>query len=204
MIFHESDLTFKFDDNWQVYKFDDHRFYKYLSGQDLKAVDFIAIFKNEFLLLMEVKNYNKRKQSPVAPNIKNILGEEPALVHAFQKKISDSIRAIRAIRTFYERKWWFRVFYKMMPFLKQSETAFWLNASEILDDKKLSVHLVLWLEIAESYPDLSHVEIDLLRRKIVSNAETSFQMINPKIQLVEMNANPYDKHLQVSKLDRNI
>ena len=51
--FSESGLSFQFPEGWTTIKYDEHRFYTYLSGEGLKGVDFIAIH-GENLVLIEV------------------------------------------------------------------------------------------------------------------------------------------------------
>ena len=53
--FIESDLTFDFPASWRVRAFDDHHFYQAISGQGLKAVDFLVLHPDGQLWLMEVK-----------------------------------------------------------------------------------------------------------------------------------------------------
>lgn len=57
--FAEEHLRFVFDDAWSVVKYDDHRDYRErierLEGT--KAVDFVAVYANEVLYLIEVKDF---------------------------------------------------------------------------------------------------------------------------------------------------
>ncbi|NNE29048.1 MAG: hypothetical protein HKN16_05405, partial [Saprospiraceae bacterium] len=57
MIFSESGLQFQFSNDWTVIKYDDHKFFRYLSGEGLKGVDFLGFTSEGGLFLMEVKNY---------------------------------------------------------------------------------------------------------------------------------------------------
>ena len=41
--FTESGLCFTFSKRWKVLKYDEHRFYRYLSGSGFKGVDFIGM-----------------------------------------------------------------------------------------------------------------------------------------------------------------
>ena len=41
--FIESDLQFYFPDHWAVREYDNHRFYKNLSGLGLKGLDFLVL-----------------------------------------------------------------------------------------------------------------------------------------------------------------
>ena len=79
MTYQESGLEFNFDNNWVLKKYDSHPFYKSLSGANLKAVDFIGIWKNEILVLIEVKNYKIRysalKKSPIQFFLSGLVGK---------------------------------------------------------------------------------------------------------------------------------
>ena len=57
--FEEAKLRFVFDDSWSVIKYDDHRDYRErISRLDgTKAVDFVAVYANEMLYLIEVKDF---------------------------------------------------------------------------------------------------------------------------------------------------
>ena len=59
-VFEESDLVFHFNQDWVVRKYDEHRFYKTISGLGMKGVDFIGIFKAEQVVFIEIKNYRIR------------------------------------------------------------------------------------------------------------------------------------------------
>jgi hypothetical protein len=105
--FSESELHFKFPVDWIVHKYDEHRFYRYLSGSGLKGVDFIAIHQGE-LILIEVKNYvtrsKKENYDPMEPLLIN-----PALyVKRYLRKFEDTLQLLDIIDRYYNRKWWYR------------------------------------------------------------------------------------------------
>lgn len=60
MRFRESGLIFNFPFDWKVIKWDEHRFFGYVSGRGFKGVYFMAL-RDEELYLMEVKNYQDRR-----------------------------------------------------------------------------------------------------------------------------------------------
>jgi len=64
----ESALLFDFEEtDWIVKKYDDHRYYKSLSGAGLKGVDFIGIFQQEKVVFIEVKNFRAKHPTRKEP-----------------------------------------------------------------------------------------------------------------------------------------
>ena len=52
----EREVELMFDNEWKVVKFDEHRYYRRLSGYGLKAVDFLAIHVEMGVAFIEMKN----------------------------------------------------------------------------------------------------------------------------------------------------
>lgn len=148
--FSESDIAFTFGEDWVVKKYDDHAYYDILSGYGIKGVDFIGIYKNERLYLIEVKNYHKRSYSPVAPDLSDLKGVSPPLAADMHDKIGDSLRLIKIVNKYLARKWW----YKISLFLKnttRSQTIkkdwhFWNRVRELSENAQ-NVFPILWLEM---------------------------------------------------------
>ncbi len=204
MQFQESDFLFNFNKDWQIYRFDQHRFYRHLSAVGLKGVDFIGIYKNEFLMLMEIKNYNRRKASPVAPDIRDIIGMRPQLIDIFNHKLEDSMLAIKTVYKYYRRKFWYPLLssiWKFFPFLllKNTESYFWLRSYELLHQEN-KVHFVLWLETENQYPDLTATDIQALRVKIKKHASQMFAHLSPKVIVTGGGSNPYEQSLEVREI----
>ena len=150
LVFSESGLSFQFPKSWTVFKYDEHRFYTYLSGAGLKGVDFIAIDGDE-LILIEVKNYADRIIKENFDPMEGLLSEPAVYVEAYFQKFEDTFRLLDIIEQYYNRKWWYRnIFQQFKSFFSSTETGFWSKAIEILDDMK-GVRLVLWLELAPQY-----------------------------------------------------
>lgn len=155
-IFIESGIQFQFPADWLVFKYDEHRFYRYLSGSGLKGVDFIAIRDNE-LILIEIKNYRERIEkelySPVA-----VLIEKPDLYKdKFVRKFEDTFRLLGIIEQYYQRQWWYRNVFQLLKkylpkkWLFKMEVFFWSKAITLLKQNH-QVTLLLWLEVP---PELS-------------------------------------------------
>lgn len=145
-VFEESGLQFGFDNRWTVRKYDAHRFFQGFSGAGLKGVDFIALSGNT-LLLLEVKNYRRRRAWQTENPFDRILEAPEAFAGHMSGKFLDTLRAIRAIGTYYRRKWLFRL---LRPVLirrsgARSDWAFWAQVDAHLQGGK-PVIAVLWLE----------------------------------------------------------
>ena len=152
-VFKESGLTFSFNNQWFVTKFDEHRFYKLLAGRGLKGVDFIGIYKEKTLVLMEVKNYIDRYKADGINPTEVFLENPDFFLKKVEQKFEDSLRLIQIVRRFYERKWWYRMFAKKLigklpfTFLMQFEWGFWTVVWQLVEEGK--VEKVLWLELGE-------------------------------------------------------
>jgi len=107
LVFSESGLSFQFPKSWTVFKYDEHRFYTYLSGAGLKGVDFIAIDGDE-LILIEVKNYADRIIKENFDPMEGLLSEPAVYVEAYFQKFEDTFRLLDIIEQYYNRKWWYR------------------------------------------------------------------------------------------------
>jgi len=105
MIFRESGLVFEFDPGrWIVKAFDDHPYYRALSGHGFKGVDFIGLLNGQELVCVEVKNY--RRTFPDHPSLlQEFLLQEQAGV---LRKMEDTLRILDLIHQYYRRKWGFR------------------------------------------------------------------------------------------------
>jgi len=148
--FIESDLQFSFNQDWVVKKYDDQNYFKLLAGQGLKGVDFIGIYKENFLYLIEVKNYRKRAYSPAAAIWTDLEGALPPLALTFVKKIDDSLKLIRVVERAQKRKWWLRLLYYVQDFTGDKrlnkDWKFWRRVYE-LSTQASTVYSVLWLEL---------------------------------------------------------
>ena len=149
--FAESGLTFQFPNDWVVFKYDEHRFYRYVSGEGLKGVDFIGI-RQDRLFLMEVKNYGDRVDLDTYDPMENLLNTAKEQAERYRRKLEDSLRLLEIIRLYYQRRWWYRRVY--LPFLRKpeikSELGFWTKATE-LKDRPEQITFILWLELPRSY-----------------------------------------------------
>ena len=137
--FVESAYLFRFCDDWNVIKYDEHRFYKNLSGQSLSGVDFAGIYKGEECYLIEVKNYKQERSRNYDKPFEEFLSE-------MVEKGRDSIRLIKVIKKYLDRKILYRAFYgliKKYPILNR-EWFFWSELYRIsIEEKKASFVLLI-------------------------------------------------------------
>lgn len=156
--FNESDLEFTFGTDWIVKKYDDHAYFKMLAGHGLKGVDFIGIYRNETLFLIEVKNFQKRSYSPVDSDWTDINGDAPLLGLKLYSKIEGSLRLIRIVNKYLSTRWWFCVVSYFRRIFGKKEIKkdwhFWTRVGELCDEPA-TVQPVLWLEVGQKKIELS-------------------------------------------------
>ena len=155
MTFHESGLTFNFPEDWKVIKWDEHRFYGYVSGRGFKGVDFMAL-RNDGLHLIEVKNYRDRRPQDGQHPFDLVMADPDFYAAIFLQKFADSFALIEIIEKYYLRKrffnWWSRRNYwglktlAHLSFFQKSDLIFWTRAAQIIREQPEKVQLDLWLE----------------------------------------------------------
>ena len=169
-VFEESSLAFSFDNQWVIYKFDDHRFYKQLAGQNVSGIDFIGIYQQKTLVLMEVKNYIDRYFKDSKDPSVDFFANQEIHLKKITKKYVDALRVIEAVHRAYQRKWWYRLVQKtLFRFLKKErflhwEFVFWTKAWELMEAGDL--RLVLWLEVEDYGVQILKIEGEDLIKKV--------------------------------------
>ena len=94
----EREVALLFDEDWTVVKFDEHRYYKSVSGHGIRGVDFMAVHKDWGVVLIEMKNYPKGKES-IPDDLNDVMNV----------KKEGSVRLISIINAYYNRQWYFRL-----------------------------------------------------------------------------------------------
>ena len=185
-IFVESNLSFSFDNQWIVKKFDDHSFYQQLAGKGLKGVDFIGIYQQKTVVLMEVKNYIDRYLKDTKNPSEDFLNNQAYHLQKIAQKFVDSLRLIEVVHQSYRRKIWFRFFEKTLfkivkpdRFLHR-EFGFWRHCWQLIQDGNL--RLIFWIEIDRS----NQVILEILDK----NLPTFVEIVNQKTQ-------PFGNNLKV-------
>ncbi|MCB9081902.1 MAG: hypothetical protein H6555_09355 [Lewinellaceae bacterium] len=138
--FRESGFAVQFDPSWLVQKYDAHRFYRSLSGVGLKGIDFLALRRGEPLLLIELKNYRETPPTPTE------------VAEAVARKAVDTLRGIRAIQGYFQRKWLYRM---LRPWLlrrswQHSDWVFYAQATARIDAPVPQWELVVILALQSS------------------------------------------------------
>ncbi|MEM6320004.1 MAG: hypothetical protein AAF960_20195 [Bacteroidota bacterium] len=150
MVFKESGFSFDFpDDDWQIIRFDQHRYFKILSGAGLKGVDFLGIYQKKRLVFIEVKHFRTPAGKPFKPY--PILTNTTEFVQQIEQKYLDSVRLLNIVYQYLRRKWWFRWFEKGTSafsdtLFQKSSTYFWRQAY-LLSQMPEKCQLNLFLEI---------------------------------------------------------
>jgi len=136
--FFESGFNFEFSDDWNVIKYDDHRFYKVLSGQDMSGVDFAGLYNHESLFLIEIKNFKQYQtngtQKPLDEFINDVV-----------EKGTDSLRLIRVIKKHLDRKFWYKILFNLINRFSwiNSEWFLWTEFYRIATIEKKAVFVLL-------------------------------------------------------------
>lgn len=177
MKFKESGLTFNFPFDWKVIKWDEHRFFGYVSGRGFKGVDFMAL-REEELYLIEIKNYQDRRLKDEEHPFDLVLVDTDFYAEIFLQKFTDSIALIGIVEKYYLRKrlfkWWSQQNYlglkvlAGLPFFQKFDFIFWTRVAQIIREQPKKVALVLWLEPGPKIPKERYID---LKEKLLSYFE---------------------------------
>ena len=196
--FKESGLEFTFPKNWVVKKYDEHRFYHYLSGLGFKGVDLIALTPEKKLILIEIKNYvNRFPQDGIDPT-ETLVNNVVTFSEKYIQKFEDTFQLLRIVQKFFNRKKWYQWIAKpLRPFLPYSflinlDWGFWTIANEFLNKK--NVQLILWLEVA---PNLESQKIQKIHIEILDTFHKSL----PQYSFHIFNHNNRSTNIQTKKLN---
>ena len=189
--FTESDLCFFFDAAyWQVRKYDAHTYFRGFSGLGLKGVDFVAIYADRLLVLLEVKNYTWRARPFREKNVRQSLQEPAQIAAAVVQKMEDTQLALRAIQEHYRRKrsrsWaWLDRFRK-----PDVEQLFWEQATALLEEGEFRCYL--WLE--------REAEDEVFAQKLRQGLSVSLVQGQYAVELLGQSGYPYEDTWGVSHL----
>lgn len=182
MIFNESGLEFTFGPDWVVKKYDEHSYFRSLSGLGLKGVDFVAIRKEKELIFIEVKNYRTRYNADMDQSFDVSVKPAAELAYELKRKSEDTLLAIDAVLQYYRRGWWYRKLRKMWmrwPWL-QHNRAFWSRADELANHH---LHYVVWLGLdvddPENYEEELLFHLNLLKIEAVDKISIAIGKFSP-------------------------
>ncbi len=159
--FTESNLNFTFSDAWEVIKYDEHRYYRALSGSDFSGVDFAGIHDGKAYFI-EVKNYT---QYPM---------DEPLnleeITQNFTEKITDTQRLLALINQYHERKWLYRLV-RNQNFLMRRFFKHWYFWKRLFE---FTPYFIFYIHCADH--DLKGF-YDIKNRLILSHRGSTIQLI---------------------------
>ena len=138
--FIESGYRFIFGTEWEIMKYDSHRFYTSLSGHSMSGVDFAGILDRDKVVLLEIKNYKQYDHQLPEKTLQQFKSE-------IEEKALDSLQLINVIYKFLNRKWQYKVFYGIVRkySILNKEWYFWSELYRIgVEERKL--HFVLLLD----------------------------------------------------------
>lgn len=185
--FFESGIAFSFNEEWLVRKYDAHTYFKGFSGVGLKGVDFISIYQKRQLVLIEVKNYRSQVPGRKGSHHVQSLANPSAIASSLGLKATDTLKAIRAIGLYYERKWFYRIVRPWVPRLRKimPEWHFWTTANSLAQESQII--FLCWLEFDAEHQHLSEIIRGILGDQLKSQP---FQ-----IQAVNTATNPFGPSL---------
>jgi len=126
MEFNESGLQFKFEEAyWQIIKFDTDVNYKKIANDlsTTKAIDFLGIYRNEFLVMFEIKSFRH-----YGPQSRLNNGAEELTIEIAQK-VRDSVAAIVGAHR-----------------NTTHNHLFWTTACTLLTNSKKEIFVIAWVE----------------------------------------------------------
>lgn len=162
----EGVVQFSFSPEWLVRKYDDHTFYRGLSGVGLKGVDFIAVRPGQ-LVLIEVKNYRHVRNGQRRRVVGETIRQSERIADAIAQKCLDTLRAIRVIHTYYLRKWDYRLTSPLFGRFhwQWSDRSFWTHVAQALSGPA-QVTLLVWLATDPGDQSLAHQLLPIIRKEL--------------------------------------
>lgn len=184
--FIESSYKFEFADSWNVIKYDDHRYYKSISGQSMSGVDFAGLKDGTDCYLIEVKNYKQYTSQTAEKDMDEFIDE-------ISDKVKDSIQLIEVIQKFLNRKFLYRFAYRLVrkyPVLNR-EWYFWTELYRTGIIEKQTV-FVLFID--------AHFSIGSIQQDLEDRVGTDIQ--NIKVISLKNKKEIAELGIDVSKLFR--
>ncbi len=165
--FEESGLQFSFTGNWLVRQYDRHTYFRGLSGAGLKGVDFIGIWQERQLFLMEVKNYRYDAFGRRKLHIDARLAHPGQIAQQLVKKLTDTRRALSSIVRYFQKGLVYRTLRPLLPYLRSiaPEWHFWTLASTLADQE---ITYICWLELEAAHQPLAH-QIETAARALLTD-----------------------------------
>ena len=182
MEFEESKLRFIFDEaHWSVIKYDDHRNHTTIKINEHKAIDFLALYKTNTIVLFEIKSFRKHRLDPKT-QVRMANGAEE-LTTEIAQKVRDSIAGIiGAGRN-----------------LDSIDYPHWSQLSKKIIKTTNEVYVIAWVEedmpngyLRQKYKSKSTVNIDKLKNKL--------KWLNVKVSVRNIDSMPPFDGFRVERL----
>jgi len=138
--FSEGGYQISFDDRWDVFKYDEHKYYKIVSGRSFSGVDIAGIYNETDVYFIELKNFYQHTNNGVIADYDNFLLE-------IREKYLDTLDLIQIIHKYHTRQWMYRRFYPIVERFPKLYRNWWLwtRMYQLCLDKQ-NVHFVLLIE----------------------------------------------------------
>lgn len=175
-IFTESKYKFSFDDRWRILKYDDHPYYRIVSGRSFSGIDFAGIFDEDLLYLIEVKNFYQYDNDGEIAEVTNFILE-------MKEKILDTIDLINIIQKYHQRKWTYRLLINLVNRFPGLNTDWWFWTRMHKLVQAGSMFFVLMIESKE--------DVTVLRSAILSSLEEEDYVI-PNVIVKSINEENLD------------
>lgn len=153
--------------NWLVRQYDRHTYFRGLSGAGLKGVDFIGIWQERQLFLMEVKNYRYNAFGRRKHHIDARLAHPGQIAQQLVDKLNDTRRALNSIVRYFQKGIVYRTLRPMLSHLRSitPEWYFWTLADTLANRE---VTYVCLLELEAVHQPLAH-QIETAARALLTD-----------------------------------
>lgn len=120
----EGEQALQFGQGWRVLKVDEHPYYRYISGQGLKAVDYMALHPDWGLYLIELKDYRQ----PLTDE------QRAALEVVLMAKVNDTKTLIRSVVSRYRKTWRYRYLIprRHLHWIIPARSRIWIDAYDLI------------------------------------------------------------------------
>lgn len=149
-----SGVAFDFDEKeWQAWQYDEEADVNKAAGAGLTCIDIIAIYRQRQLFLMEAKNYRNRPLPQVSHIEKQLQpnSEKQIPIGAIvAENIKDSIV--------------FLSYYSLLQTIEKPD--FWNSIRAFLLDKNKEIHVIFWLELDHTYPNIPKQRLHVLKHTL--------------------------------------
>jgi hypothetical protein len=188
----EENLQFDFDPTWtELVKYDEHEAIRKASGKHLTCIDFLGILDNDKVVLIEVKNYKNRPPiqyasivAKLSPDSQSTEDKEAPLIKTIVKNVRDSLLFI----TFFSKR------------NQVADAPYWAGMKQKLEDAVNQIHVVLWLELETSYPNLPAKTLLVAKNAILNKLAQRLSWLTRNVVVADILHNPFQPSLSVKTL----